>query len=266
MLFVVVSLTVQADVVKPALIEVTANIEGNTVIEVRASIEALLTGINGRYKNTKDAPNADEYDDLRKMTGEQLRTHFHQFEKEFLSSIELLADGRRVPLHVVQVKIPPAGYTKVPRISLIYLEGPLDRDTKTLTFYYPIKFADYAVRVRQVDKEAGKYHWSEWQWVRDDKGSAPFSLQELFTKRPVYQVIWSYMTIGYEHILPKGTDHILFILGLFLFSTKWRPLLSQVTMFTLAHTLTLGLTMAGYINLPASEQIPYREATQSQTP
>ncbi|MEE9494102.1 MAG: HupE/UreJ family protein [Gammaproteobacteria bacterium] len=249
MLLSAVSLTAQADIVKPVLIEVTANVEGNAAIEVRASIEALLTGINGRYKNTNDAPNADEYDHLRKLTSEQLREYFNRFEDEFLQAIELLADGRRVPLQVTLLKIPPAGYTKVPRISLIMLEGPLDRDTKILSLYYPIAFADYAVRVRQVDREAGKYHWAEWQWVRDDKGSQDFSLQELFTQRPLHQVIWSYLTIGYEHILPKGTDHILFILGLFLFSTKWRPLLSQVTMFTLAHTLTLGLTMAGYINL-----------------
>ena len=58
-----------ADVVKPALIEIVVNKEGHVAIEIRASIEALLTGINGKYKNTKDAPNADEYDDLRKMQG-----------------------------------------------------------------------------------------------------------------------------------------------------------------------------------------------------
>ena len=241
---------VEADVVKPALIEVTADVAGKTHIEVRASIEAMLTGINARYKNTKDAPTAAKYDELRKLDGHELAKRFKPFQAEFLRSIALYADGRKVPLHITRVKISPAGYTKVPRISLIVLEGPLDRDTKALRFYYPARFADYAVRVRQVDREAGKYHWAEWQWVRDDKGSREFSLKELFTRRPLHQVIWSFMKIGYVHILPKGTDHILFILGLFLFSTRWRPLLSQVTMFTIAHTLTLGLTMAGYINLP----------------
>ena len=240
----------RADVVKPTLIEITADVKGETLIEVRASIEALLTGINARYKNTKNAPTAAQYDRLRKLQGDELREAFRPFEKNFLDSITLAADGAKVPLHVKRVKIPEPGYTKVPRISLILLEGPLDRDAKALKFYYPLRFADYAVRVRQVDKEAGKYHWSEWQWVRDDKGSRAFSLADLFTRRPLHQVIWSYMKIGYVHILPKGTDHILFILGLFLFSARLRPLLSQVTMFTLAHTLTLGLTMAGYISLP----------------
>ncbi|MFK5892593.1 MAG: HupE/UreJ family protein, partial [Pseudomonadota bacterium] len=61
-----------------------------------------------------------------------------------------------------------------------------------------------------------------------------------------------YITSGFEHILPKGLDHILFILGIFLFSSRLKPLLWQVTMFTIAHTLTLGLSINGYINLPAS--------------
>ncbi len=247
------SFEARADVVKPALIEVTADVSGGTRIEVRASIEALLSGINARYKNTKNAPTAAQYDELRKLDGSQLAAKFKPFQSEFLSAISLSADGRKVPLAITRVKIEPAGYTKVPRISLIVLEGPLDRDTKALKFYFPARFADYAVRVRQVDKGAGKYHWSEWQWVRDDLGSQEFSLGDLFTRRPLHKVIWSYMSIGYVHILPKGTDHILFILGLFLFSARWRPLLSQVTMFTLAHTLTLGLTMGGYIQL--SERI-----------
>ncbi len=60
-----------------------------------------------------------------------------------------------------------------------------------------------------------------------------------------------YQLLGFTHILPKGLDHILFVLGLYLLSTKLRPLLWQITMFTLAHTLTLGLAASGYVQLPA---------------
>ena len=49
---------------------------------------------------------------------------------------------------------------------------------------------------------------------------------------------------GFVHVVPLGWDHILFVLGLFLLSRQWRPLLWQVTMFTVAHTLTLGLAGA----------------------
>ena len=60
-----------ADIVKPALVEISVKTDGTFQIELRASIEALLTGINSRYKNTKDAPNAQAYDDFRVMPPEQ---------------------------------------------------------------------------------------------------------------------------------------------------------------------------------------------------
>ena len=42
------------------------------------------------------------------------------------------------------------------------------------------------------------------------------------------------------------------LLGLFFFSLAWRPLLWQVTTFTLAHTFTLALASLQIVTLPAS--------------
>jgi len=64
-------------------------------------------------------------------------------------------------------------------------------------------------------------------------------------------VALDYLVLGFEHIVPLGADHILFVLGLFLLSPRLRPLLWQVTAFTLAHSLTLGLSMAGAVELPS---------------
>jgi hypothetical protein len=55
---------------------------------------------------------------------------------------------------------------------------------------------------------------------------------------------------GFVHVVPLGWDHILFVLGLFLLSRQWKPLLWQVTMFTVAHTLTLGLATLGGLSVP----------------
>lgn len=60
------------------------------------------------------------------------------------------------------------------------------------------------------------------------------------------QVSYSqFVFVGFEHILPLGLDHILFVLGLFLLSTHWKPLLGQVTAFTIAHSITLAIAMFG---------------------
>jgi len=155
-----------------------------------------------------------------------------------------------VPLEIGEIDIAPPGYTKVPRASVIRLVGTIPEGSMSLQWYYPLKFGDQAVRVRQVNEEAGEYHWSGHQWVKDDVPSEPFSLTEVFTKPTFWSVAAMYIEAGFLHIIPKGLDHILFILGIFLISMRLKPLLLQATMFTIAHSLTLSLGVFGLVNLP----------------
>jgi len=215
-LLICISFSSHADVVKPALVEISVNTNGSFSIEVRASIEALLTGINSRYKNTKDAPNAQAYDELRALSKEQLLASFQKFEKQFYQQIKLSFDQQPTAFKITAVKIPEPGYVKVPRISVISLTGEAPVTAKSLSWYYPMSFGDNAVRVRQIDETNEKWHWSAWQWLREDKASQPFSLTEVFTQQSLSEIISTYLVSGFEHILPKGLDHILFILGIFL--------------------------------------------------
>lgn len=66
-------------------------------------------------------------------------------------------------------------------------------------------------------------------------------------ERGVLSTAALYITIGVRHILPTGLDHILFVLALFLSSTRLRALVLQISAFTVAHTVTLGLAAAGVI-------------------
>ena len=61
-----------------------------------------------------------------------------------------------------------------------------------------------------------------------------------------------YLELGYTHILPLGLDHILFVLSLYLLSPKLKPVLWQATAFTVAHSVTLGLSMYHVIKPPAN--------------
>lgn len=58
------------------------------------------------------------------------------------------------------------------------------------------------------------------------------------------------LLLGIEHIA-IGYDHILFLLALMLTSVRLLPLVSIVTAFTLAHSLTLSLALFGLIDLPS---------------
>lgn len=65
-------------------------------------------------------------------------------------------------------------------------------------------------------------------------------------------IVPQYLALGFTHILPLGMDHILFILGLFFLSQDAFALLLQVTLFTVAHSLTLGLSLAGVVSAPTA--------------
>ena len=63
-------------------------------------------------------------------------------------------------------------------------------------------------------------------------------------------VVPKFFAIGFTHILPHGLDHILFLLGLFFLTRNFAVLFVQMTLFTLAHSLTLGLSIYGIVSVP----------------
>ncbi len=63
---------------------------------------------------------------------------------------------------------------------------------------------------------------------------------------------WMYLQLGFTHIIPLGLDHILFVLSIFFLSPRLSTVIWQASAFTVAHSITLGLAMYGYIKpLPA---------------
>ncbi|MEO1659866.1 MAG: HupE/UreJ family protein [Pseudomonadota bacterium] len=93
-------------------------------------------------------------------------------------------------------------------------------------------------------------------------GASAFTeTEQIDFERPAFETLGLYIKIGVQHILPGGTDHILFVLAIFFASTRWRPLLIQISAFTIAHTFTLGLVAASVFSPPASIVEPLIAAT-----
>ncbi len=69
---------------------------------------------------------------------------------------------------------------------------------------------------------------------------------------PVDKVVWFYFSLGFQHILPTGTDHILFVISLCLLSTNIKTIFWQATAFTVAHSITLALSMKNIIVAPGA--------------
>ena len=61
-----------------------------------------------------------------------------------------------------------------------------------------------------------------------------------------------YIPVGFSHILPKGLDHILFVLGLLFLTPKVYPLLIQISIFTIAHTITLAISSLKIIDISSA--------------
>lgn len=76
------------------------------------------------------------------------------------------------------------------------------------------------------------------------------TLNHALEKAPAEEVIGYYTMLGFRHIIPEGWDHILFVMGLCLLSTKIKTIIWQATAFTLAHSITLVLSMKSIIVAP----------------
>lgn len=60
-----------------------------------------------------------------------------------------------------------------------------------------------------------------------------------------------YTLLGFEHIL-EGVDHLLFVLGVLLLVSNAKTLLQAITAFTVAHSITLALSVFNVLVLPAA--------------
>jgi hydrogenase/urease accessory protein HupE len=124
-----------------------------------------------------------------------------------------------------------------------YLHGRFVRGAnlhaESFAFSIPSAFVTYSLTTTVEG------HDPQTQWIDADDRSAPVSLS--MPSRG--SIARQYLVLGFTHIVPRGLDHILFILGIFLLSMKLKPVLAQVTAFTVAHSITLGLTMYGIVSL-----------------
>lgn len=135
-----------------------------------------------------------------------------------------------------------------PPTIAVRLHGLVPRGATTVTWRYDLARASYAFIMKSADDDPERVVWLEGGEASpaiafaSDRNAAPSRTS----------LAWTYLQLGFTHILPGGIDHILFVLGLFLLSRRLRPMLWQVSAFTLAHSITLGLAMYGVVSLPSA--------------
>ena len=163
----------------------------------------------------------------------------------FADRVVLFVDAHEVRASSVEY-LPPSELS-VPSAALasFRLRGTMPRDATRLRWLYGLVGDRYPLEIRQPDGS------STIEWIDGTNWSGVIDLSKSFTRPTRFEIVRQYVWLGYTHILPKGLDHILFVLGIFLLSPRLKPMLLQVTAFTIAHSITLGLSIYGVLSLPS---------------
>lgn len=197
-------------------------------------------------------PFLDDYPGLgRRDAGERLTPaardrRLAELAAVMADRIVLFVDGREVRASSVTYHPPPTVLEPdgTPTPGLYRLTGRVGPNARLLRWFYGIVADPYPLSIARAD---GRMYT---EWVGGTVWSRPIDLTGQFVQPTRWATARDYAALGFTHILPKGLDHILFVLGLFLLSTRIKPLLLQVTAFTAAHSITLGLSAYGLVSLP----------------
>jgi hypothetical protein len=163
--------------------------------------------------------------------------------------IRVRFDGEPAPFEVTlperakprSTNQPPSALGLVARLS-----GRVPEGAREVTFFASLAFSQVRLAVTRPGEVQGPM-----ELVTPGAESRPLALTGPTVPPGAGETRLRFLALGVAHILPFGLDHVLFVAGLALLSPRLRPLLAQVTAFTLAHTLTLALSSYGVVSLPS---------------
>jgi hypothetical protein len=162
----------------------------------------------------------------------------------FLSRTHVFFDGQPVsPAFEYRPATPFEDLAQTP--SVIRLRGPIPNGARQFSFSYGLALGTYAFNLRAGEGAV------RTQWIMGAASSEPVPLEAPAPPPGRLEISLQYFVLGFTHILPNGFDHVLFVVGIFLLTSHWRSILAQVSTFTVAHSITLALTMYGVVSLPA---------------
>jgi hypothetical protein len=251
------------------LTEVTVRFATPGVLDVQIGIDLTqILGSPDRYYHFVTEPPAAQQSDVR------------AFLPQVLAGVELWIGKKPLHLELQQFSTATANKalildSQMSTLSTFRFTAALPNSHEPLELKVPIGAPiDYPV-VYTVQIPAA--HVSKTRWLEDgshesepyawaDKapsgaaaGPAPDQAQAQAQAQasidpdalPLARQAVLYLRLGFKHIVPEGADHILFVLGLFFLGITWRKLLSQTTVFTIAHATTLFLSTYGIFSLPS---------------
>jgi len=243
----------RAHEIQPAVIDVVIGLD-EVVLDISFNSEVLLAGIDASQStDTNSTPEAARYDRLRALDPAALGDEIRKSRAELLPVFELMNADMPLALRLQDVKVVPETDITLPRQTRLRLDAALPPGDAVVTFRAAPAFGPVVLRQMPAAGDDARAEEAmlytvyllagDMSAVMSRLGQGELSVAARFAE---------YIRIGVVHIIPKGLDHIAFIIGLFFFSPRWRPLIGQVTIFTIAHSITLALASFGLVKVPAA--------------
>ena len=249
-LFIIVqSYSVNSHEIRPAIADIRVQ-QDEILIELELNMEIFLADIDASANtNTDLAVNASQYDRIRALDPNILAKIFKQNFNEFIGMVTIKTNTRPLTLKLISINVEDAPDLSLPRYSRLILAANVESGDNEVSLGWDQKLGPLIVR--QIGSEGVSQEKLYTGYLKPGQISGP--IRRLGSNpMSVGKTVLDYIGLGITHIFPKGLDHILFVLGLFFFSHKFSPLAWQITLFTIAHTVTLALASLDLISLPSS--------------
>ena len=218
-------------------------VKNRVEIKFVTNLEAYITGVDfSMMGNTDDHDNVEYYKKLRNLKQTELSSVFLKNWNEFTSlfTISTQDGGKLDDFSFSFIELEKNDNLDVPRLSTVFFSVE-NAGMRPFTFKASKKLGDIILRQEGVENGISQYlMWGE------ESGLISNEKREVNTSVDVF---FDYIVTGFYHILPKGLDHILFVLGLLFLTPKFLPLAMQISTFTIAHTITLATSALGIFTI-----------------
>ena len=197
-----------------------------------------------RIEITADAQNlAEKLNPDPRHSPSHLQSFLSAADERFRRRVRIAFDGVEARPEIAYAVAAAADALAAP-VATIRLSGRVPAGAHSFTWNYGWTFASYAMLVRRQAAED-----PATQWLEGGQTSAPYQVAASKPMPDRLRTGWRYLKLGFTHILPYGLDHMLFVLGIYLLSRRAKSVLMQVSAFTVAHSITLGLSMYGLVSV-----------------
>ena len=232
--------------ITPTIINAEISSDNSLQIQLDTNLEALMLGVGSTHEDTDDSPLAQQYNALRATPAAQLETEARSFVEELSKELRFTGsqgEALNFDFRLMSVNVTENSDLEIARESVLLYRAELNEALNGLALSWPEPLGNFIFRVTSGGElKAGLYV----------KAGEQSDLVELNATGTQNQGFLEYIVIGFEHIIPLGLDHILFVIGIYLLSQSWRALLWQVSAFTLAHTITLAMATLGLVSVSSS--------------